>query len=162
MNRPPAGPRYRDEFTNQYDEFIYEDEVIPNANGPDRHPHVREERAYGNESYEVVVDEMLSQMRGRDSQVVFRMMHQLYERLRILFSDHDIPMYRHAKVYVSMQIRELFPEDSPDYMNVMRAYQMAFEGLTETQADSHYRAMHRMHERLLNLERRLLAPKPEY
>jgi aromatic ring hydroxylase len=161
MNGPPAGPRYRDEFTNQYDEFIYEDEVVPNANGPDRHPHVREEMAYGNESYEVVVDEMLSQMRGRDSQVVVSMMHRLYERLRILLSDHDIPMYRHAKTYVSLQIRELFPEDSPDYMNVMRAYQMAFKGLTETEADSYYRAMLNMHKRLLNLERRLLPPNPK-
>ena len=148
MNGPPAGPRHRDEFA-------------PNQNGPDRHPHVREDMPYGNESYEVVIDEMLSQMKGRDSQVVFRMMHQLYERLRILFSDHDIPMYRHAKTYVSLQIRELFPEDSPDYMNVIRAYQMAFKGLTETEADSYYRAMLDMHKRLLNLERRLLPPNPK-
>ncbi len=148
MDGPPAGPRYRDEFA-------------PNRDGPDRHPHVRERTPFGNESHDVVIEEMVSQMKGRDRQVVFRMMHQLYERLRIVYSDFHIPLYEQTKSLITAEIRKLFPEDSVDYLNAMRAYKLVYEGFTETQADTYYKYMLEMHKRLLKLERRQLPPNSD-
>jgi predicted DNA-binding protein len=123
--------------------------------------HDDDDMPFGSESYDVVIEEMVSQMKGKDKQVVFRMMHALYERLRILYSDLHNPLYKQTKTRVFTEIHELFPEDSLDYINAMRAYKLVFEGLDETDADDYYKRMLDMHKRLLNLERRLLPPNPK-
>jgi predicted DNA-binding protein len=148
MNGLPAGPGYRDGFT-------------PNKKGPGHMNHDDDDMPFGSESYDVVIEEMVSQMKGKDKQVVFRMMHDLYERLRILYSDYHLPLFKETKTSVFTEIHTLFPEDSLDYINAMRAYKLVFEGLDETHADHYYKRMLDMHERLLNLERRLLPPNSD-